>query len=440
VRNVYQTTSQITGIGSLQSGIGKTLTCTVGRDKVLKHAQTFLEVRKNRVLDNLCTFSTCFLRLGHQTTHTRELTNLFLRTTGTRIQHHVHGIETLVVRRDGLHEDVRKVVVNVCPCIDNLIVTLVVGDETHVVVHGDLLDFLVTTLNQFFFLLRNDDIVQVERQTSFEGHLITQVLDTIKEFCSTSNTDNLDDVADDVAQRLLRDNGIHESGFNRYDFVNNNTTYRSFTHYLLNLTIHKVIHQHLHRSMNVHLTLVVGNQSLFGAIESETFTLSPLTQLGNIVQTEYHILRRHSDRSTVSGIQNIVRLEHQHLCFQNCFIAQRQVNSHLVTVEVGIERGTCQRVELDSFAFNHLRLECLDTQTVQCRCTVEQYGMTLHYMLKDIEDNRFLAVYNLLGALHSLHDSALNELTDNERLVKFGSHQFRQTTLAHLQFRTHNDY
>ena len=37
VRYVNKTTSQITSVGSLHSGISQTLTSTVSRDKVLKH-------------------------------------------------------------------------------------------------------------------------------------------------------------------------------------------------------------------------------------------------------------------------------------------------------------------------------------------------------------------------------------------------------------------
>ena len=37
MRYVYQTTSQVTSIGSLQRGIGQTFTSTVGRDEVLQH-------------------------------------------------------------------------------------------------------------------------------------------------------------------------------------------------------------------------------------------------------------------------------------------------------------------------------------------------------------------------------------------------------------------
>ena len=44
--------------------------------------------RQNRVFNNLPTFCSRFLRFCHQTTHTRQLTNLFFRTTGPGIKHH----------------------------------------------------------------------------------------------------------------------------------------------------------------------------------------------------------------------------------------------------------------------------------------------------------------------------------------------------------------
>ena len=86
------------------------------------------------------------------------------------------------------------------PGIDNLVVTLIVGDETHVIVLGNLLNLSITLLNQFLLSLRNDDIVKVERQTSLVSHAVTEVLDTIEELASLSETYVLDDVGNDVAQ------------------------------------------------------------------------------------------------------------------------------------------------------------------------------------------------------------------------------------------------
>ena len=78
VSDIDKTTSQVTRIGCLEGGISKTLTSTVSRDKVLKCRHTFLKVSLDRILDDLGSFSTCLLRLGHKTSHTRQLCNLIL--------------------------------------------------------------------------------------------------------------------------------------------------------------------------------------------------------------------------------------------------------------------------------------------------------------------------------------------------------------------------
>ena len=52
--------------------------------------------------------------------------------------------------------------------------------------------------------------------------------------------------------------------------------------------------------------------------------------------------------------------EHEQLGLKHGLVAEREVDSHLVTVEVGIEGRTCQRVKLDGLALDHARLEGLD--------------------------------------------------------------------------------
>ena len=116
------------------------------------------------------------------------------------------------------------------------------------------------------------------------------------------------------------------------------------------------------------------------------------------------------------------------------------MNSHLVTIEVGVERCTCEWMQLDSLTLNHTWLECLNTQTVQCRCTVEEHRMTLHHIFEDVPNHRITTVNNLLSRLDSLHDTTLNELTDHEWLVQFCSHEFWQTALTHVQLRTYDNH
>src|SRR4051812_28090836 len=107
-----------------------------------------------------------------------------------------------------------------------------------------------------------------------------------------------------------------------------------------------------------------------------------------------------------------MRRKHQQLCFHNSSIAQRHVYRHLVTVKVGVERRTYERMQLYSFTFDQFWLECLYRQTVKRWGTVEQDRMTFQNILKDIPNHRFLTLNKLLGALYRFNDTALNKLAD----------------------------
>ena len=274
VRDVNETTGQVTGVGRLHGGVGQTLTGTVGRDEVLQHGHTLLEVRQDGVLNNLVSLGTGFLRLGHQTTDTGELLNLVLTTTGTGVKHHKHGVEALVGLGHLLQQDVTDVVVDVSPGIDHLVIALVVRDEAHVIVVGNLTDVLVTLGNQLGLLLRDDDVVEVERQTGLVGHAVAQVLDTVEELAGLSETDVLDDVGDDVAQRLLRDDLVDIAHLVGDDAVHDDTAHRGFDGVLVGVAVLvAVVDHHLHLGVQVALTLVVGDDGLFGTVERQTLAL-----------------------------------------------------------------------------------------------------------------------------------------------------------------------
>ena len=103
---------------------------------------------------------------------------------------------------------------------------------------------------------------------------------------------------------------------------------------------------------------------------------------------------------------------------------------HLVSIEVGVEGRTHQWVKSDSLSFDKLRLEGLNTQSVKGRGTVEQYRMSLDHILQDIPYHRFFFVNNTLGRFDCFHNTALDELTDYERLIEFGSHILRQAAFV----------
>ena len=341
-----------------------------------------------------------------------------------------------------LHQDIGQSGIYLCPYIDNLLVAFFVGYETHLEIFHHLIYLTVAVGHNLLFFRRNKNVAKVKGKTALECHTVAEILDIVKELGRTGNTAFLDNTGYNVAKRFLGKNSIDIAYLRGYELVNQHAAYRgilyqatdSFTVFVY------IVYHHVDGSMQCNFAFVVCYLSLFRTIEGMSFALITLAQFGYVVQTKNHVLRRNGDWCAIGRVKDIVGAEHKHLSFQYCLITQWKVNSHLVTVKVGIKRRTCQRMKLDSLAFDKFRLECLDTKTVKSWCTVEQYRMTLHDIFKDIPYYRFLAVYNLLGALYSLNDTALNELADNKRLVKFCRHVLRQTAFVHLQLRTYNNY
>ena len=121
-----------------------------------------------------------------------------------------------------------------------------------------------------------------------------------------------------------------------------------------------------------------------------------------------------------------MRAEHEELSLEDGGIAQREMHGHLVSVEVSVERRTCQRMQLYGLALDKLGLECLDTQTVQGRGTVQEDGMAFHHVLQDIPDDGLFLVHYLLGRTDCLDDTPLNQFSDDERLGACGARGLRR--------------
>ena len=65
LRDINKFPRQVTRIGCLECSVGKSLTGTVGGDKIFEHGKSLTEIGGDRPLDNLTG------RLGHEAPHTR---------------------------------------------------------------------------------------------------------------------------------------------------------------------------------------------------------------------------------------------------------------------------------------------------------------------------------------------------------------------------------
>ncbi len=118
-----------------------------------------------------------------------------------------------------------------------------------------------------------------------------------------------------------------------------------------------------------------------------------------VVEPQHDILRGHDDGPAVGGRQDVVGRHHQDARFQLGLEAQRDVDGHLVAVEVGVEGGADQRVQLDGLALDQLGFEGLDAETVQGRRAVQEHRVLTDHFIQHVPDGRLLALHHPLGLL-----------------------------------------
>ena len=202
---------------------------------------------------------------------------------------------------------------------------------------------------------------------------------------------------------------------------------------------HEVLQLDLALGVQVQITGVVGHDGFGDGRVAVALTGPAVTNGGQVVQTDDHVLRRQGDRLTVRGLEDVVRGQHQHASLGLCLRGQRQVHRHLVTVEVGVERTTHERVQLNGLTFDQLRLERLNTQTVQGGSTVQQNRVLGDDLFEDIPHLRASTLDHALGRLDVLRVAEIDQTLHHERLEQLERHQLRQAALVQLQLRADDD-
>ena len=151
--------------------------------------------------------------------------------------------------------------------------------------------------------------------------------------------------------------------------------------------------------LQVDVAALVGAMHFCDVTERHALALRAHALASHVIQPEHDVLRRHDDRVAVRGRENVVRRHHQRARFELRFDGQRHVDGHLVAVEVGVERRTDERMELDGLAFDQHRLESLDAEAVQGRCAVQEHRMLADHLLEDVPHLRAFALDEALGRL-----------------------------------------
>ena len=149
--------------------------------------------------------------------------------------------------------------------------------------------------------------------------------------------------------------------------------------------------------------------------------------------TKHKVLSWRNDRLTILRTKDVVGTKHQNFCFCSCHFTKRKMDSHLVTVEVGIEGRTYERMNTDCTSFNKTWEECLDTKSMQSRCTVQEYRVSFNNTFNTVPHTWVLSVDQSFSSLWICRNLLIYQFVNNKRLIQRQCHFLWKTTLPHLQ-------
>ena len=346
--DVDELARQVTGVRRLERGVRQTFTRTVGRNEVLKNVQTLFEVRNDRRFDDRA------VRFRHQTAHTGQLTDLCRGTPRTRVGHHVNGVEPVFVGLDHLHHVAGQRVVDIGPDVDDLVVAFLLRQKARFVLLLNLFHFRFGGGNQFRLFARDDDVIDRDRNAGGGRVLEAEVFQVVEERRRHRDAAVLLNVVDQRVNRFLLHDAVpevyrHERG---QDILDQQTADGRRDH--------PAVDTGTDTCVQIQRALFQRNTDLVDVREQFVRTDDAVFLQRKVVDPEDHVLRRRRDRFTGRRQQDVHGREHQDLRFRDRLGGKRDVNRHLVTVEVGVERRTDERMQLDRLAVDQFRVKRLD--------------------------------------------------------------------------------
>ena len=164
-----------------------------------------------------------------------------------------------------------------------------------------------------------------------------------------------------------------------------------------------------------------------------------LGRLSEVVGAENDVVHGADDWVTIRRLEEILAGHHEDAGFSLGEGRQRDVHRHLVAVEVRVERGAHQRMDLDRLAVDQNGLEGLDAEPVQCRGPVQEHRVVFDDLLESVPDLRLHSVHHALRRLDVRREALLDELLHDEGLEQLQGHLTGKPALVELELGTDDD-
>ena len=428
-----QTTCEVTRVGSTKSGINEALTSTRSCNEVLKCFQAFTEVALNWTRNHVTT------RVGHESAHTCNLTHLGHVSTSTRGDHHVNRV-VLQVCKLFLH-CLLNFASCFCPNTYFLLTTLTVGDDSAAELLLHLVGIFFVTIKNCALCFWSLYVINRNGQTGLRCIAVAQVFNSIESQSNFGLCEVVAQTLHDHTEFLLLQSLINMSKLldetSWQTLFEQQTTWRGVHVDLLAVVIAL---SDFDLGVKFNVATVKCTNYFVQLTVNMAFALHAVALIGEVIPTNHQVLLWGHNWTTRGWRQNVVRTQHQHACFSLSFNRQWQVNCHLVTVEVSVKRCTYEWVQLNCLALNEQRFECLNSQAVQRRSTVQQNWVFLNDVFKNVPHLWPATLNHALCTLNVLCKLLIDQTLHNEWLEQFECHQLRQTALLQAQCWAGNDY
>ena len=192
----------------------------------------------------------------------------------------------------------------------------------------------------------------------------------------------------------------------------------------------------LHGLHDLLVGVVVG--LLVGGLGKERILLR-LVLVAEVVDAQDHVLGRQRQRTPVGGGEDVVRGEHDQLRLKLGLVGERDVDGHLVAVEVGVECRADKRMQADCLAVDEDGVKGLDRDSVEGRGAVEENRVAGHNLVKHIPDILAALLNPLLRVADGVDLAHVAETADDEGLEEAEGHLLRKPALVDVEFGTDDD-